>query len=202
MKKTFLISVSILAAGLFYTTNVQAQSLKDLLKRENVEKVVSTVTGKNTASMEGTWNYTGTALEFESDNLLQKAGGSLASATVEKKLDEQLEKIGIKPGQLSFTFNADSTFTVSVGSKPLKGTYSYDASTQKANLKLAKIVGLNAKVNCTSSQLDLLFNADKLLQLLTSLSSKSNNNTLKSIGSLAESYDGMLVGLGMEKAGN
>lgn len=183
-------------------TGNHAQSLKDLLNKENIEKVVNAVTDNNHVNMTGTWNYTGTALEFESDNLLQKAGGSLASATVEKKLDEQLEKIGIKPGQLSFTFNADSTFTVSVGSKPLKGTYSYDASTQKANLKLAKIVGLNAKVNCTSSQLDLLFNADKLLQLLTSLSSKSNNNTLKSIGSLAESYDGMLVGLGMEKAGN
>ena len=183
-------------------TGSHAQSLKDLLNKENIEKVVNAVTDNNHVNMTGTWNYTGTALEFESDNLLQKAGGSLASATVEKKLDEQLEKIGIKPGQLSFTFNADSTFTVSVGSKPLKGTYSYDASTQKANLKLAKIVGLNAKVNCTSSQLNLLFNADKLLQLLTSLSSKSNNNTLKSIGSLAESYDGMLVGLGMEKAGN
>lgn len=186
-------------AALILPVSTQAQSLKDLFNKDNLEKVVNAVTNKNDIQMTGTWRFTGSALEFESDNLLQKAGGSLAASTLEKKLDEQLQKIGIKAGELSFTFNADSTFTATVGSKPLKGTYSYDRSSQKANLKFAKIIGLNAKVNCTSSSMDLLFNADKLLQLLTYLSSKSNNTTLKTIGSLAESYDGMLVGLGLEK---
>lgn len=187
---------------LAFPAGSHAQSLKDLLNKENIEKVVNAVTDNQTVQMTGTWSFTGSALEFESDNLLQKAGGSLASATVEKKLDEQLAKIGIKPGQLSFTFNADSTFAATIGNKPLNGTYSYDASTQKANLKFAKLIGLNAKVNCTSTSMDLLFNADKLLQLLTYLSSKSSNSTLQTIGSLAESYDGMLVGLGLEKKGN
>lgn len=180
----------------------RAQSLKDLFNKENIEKVVNAVTDNKTVQMTGTWSFTGSALEFESDNLLQKAGGAVAASTVEKKLDEQLEKIGITAGKLSFTFNADSTLTATVGSKPLNGTYSYDASTQKVNLKFAKIIGLNAKVNCTSGSMDLLFNADKLLQLLTYLSSKSSNNTLQTIGSLAESYDGMLVGLGLEKKEN
>lgn len=185
--------------ALIFPVSIQAQSLKDLFNKDNLEKVVNAVTNKNDIEMTGTWIFTGSALEFESDNLLQKAGGSLAASTLENKLDEQLQKIGIKAGELSFTFNADSTFTATVGSKPLKGTYSYDRSSQKANLKFAKIIGLNAKVNCTSSSMDLLFNADKLLQLLTYLSSKSNNTTLNTIGSLAESYDGMLVGLGLEK---
>ena len=61
-------------------TGSHAQSLKDLLNKENIEKVVNAVTDNNHVNMTGTWNYTGTALEFESDNLLQKAGGSLASA--------------------------------------------------------------------------------------------------------------------------
>lgn len=183
-------------------TGSRAQSLKDLFNKENIEKVVNAVTDNKTVQMTGTWNFTGSALEFESDNLLQKAGGAVAASTVEKKLDEQLEKIGITAGKLSFTFNADSTLTATVGSKPLNGTYSYDASTQKVNLKFAKIIGLNAKVNCTSGSMDLLFNADKLLQLLTYLSSKSSNSTLQTIGSLAESYDGMLVGLGLEKKEN
>ena len=199
MKKTFLISVSILAAGLFYTTNVQAQSLKDLLKRENVEKVVSAVTGKNTASMEGTWNYTGAAVEFESDNLLAKAGGTVAANTVEEKLNEQLAKVGFEEGKLSFTFNADSTFMARISGKDLKGTYSYDTSHQKVNLKFAKLVGLNAKLNCTSTDMNLLFNFDKLLDLITFLSSKSNNNTLQTVGSLAEGYDGMLMGFSLKK---
>ena len=75
-----------LVAALLLATasNLQAQSLKDLLNKENIEKAVNAVTGKNTASMTGTWMFTGSALAFESDNLLQKAGGSLAANAVEK----------------------------------------------------------------------------------------------------------------------
>lgn len=101
----------IFVAALLMASNSQAQSLKDLFNKENIEKVVNSVTGKSTASMEGTWVYTGSAIEFESDNLLQKAGGSVAANAAENKLNEQLAKVGITAGQMSFTFNADSTFT-------------------------------------------------------------------------------------------
>lgn len=129
----------IFVAALLMASNSRAQSLKDLLNKENIEKVVNAVTGKSTASMEGTWIYTGSAIEFESDNLLQKAGGSVAAGAAESKLNEQLAKVGIKEGQMSFTFNADSTFTAKVGAKSIKGTYSYDTSTQHVNLKFMKL---------------------------------------------------------------
>ena len=63
----------ILIAALLMAPDSQAQSLKDLLNKENIEKAVNAITGKSTASMEGTWTYAGSAIEFESDNLLQKA---------------------------------------------------------------------------------------------------------------------------------
>lgn len=186
-------------ATLLMTTNSQAQSLKDLFNKENVEKVVGAVTGKSKVEMIGTWNYTGSAIEFESDNLLKKAGGSVAATVAEKKLNEQLTKIGIKPGQMTFTFNTDSTFSAKVGAKNMKGSYSYDASTHKVNLKFAKLIGMNAKINNTSSNMDLLFESDKLLKLITFLSSKSTNTTLKTIGTLADSYDGMMLGFSLQK---
>lgn len=136
---------------------------------------------------------------MRSDNLLQKAGGAVASAAAEKKLNEQLAKVGIKAGQLSFTFNADSTFNAKVGQKNMRGSYSYDSSTQKVNLKFAKLIGMNAKVNATSTTMDLLFESDKLLKLIAFLSSKSSNATLKTIGSLADSYDGMMLGFSLQK---
>lgn len=179
-------------AAVFMTTNSQAQSLKDLFNKGNIEKAVNAVTGKNTADMTGTWSFTGSAIEFESDNLLQKAGGAVAATAAEKKLDEQLAKVGIRAGQMTFTFNADSTFCAKLGQKNMKGSYSYNASTHKVNLKFAKLIGMNAKMNCTSDNMDLLFESDKLLKLITFLSSKSSNATLKSIGSLADSYDGMM----------
>ena len=191
-----LVFGQLFVAALLLTSNSHAQSIKDLFNKENIEKAVNAVTGKSTADMTGTWSYTGSAIEFESDNLLQKAGGATAA---EKKLDEQLAKVGIKAGQMSFTFNADSTFSAKVGQKSMKGSYSYDASTQKVNLKFAKLIGMNAKVNATSTTMDLLFESDKLLKLITFLSSKSSNSTLKSIGSLANSYDGMMLGFSLQK---
>ncbi|WP_294593893.1 DUF4923 family protein [uncultured Bacteroides sp.] len=186
-------------AALLMTNPSQAQSLKDLFNKENIEKAVNSVTGKGKVEMTGTWSYKGSAIEFESDNLLQKAGGTVAATAAEKKLDEQLSKIGIKAGQMSFTFNADSTFSAKVGQKTMKGSYSYNASTHKVNLKFAKLIGMNAKVNSTSSTMDLLFESDKLLKLITFLSSKTSNATLKTIGTLADSYDGMMLGFSLQK---
>ena len=152
-----LVFWQLFVAALLLTGNSHAQSIKDLFNKENIEKAVNAVTGKSTADMTGTWSYTGSAIEFESDNLLQKAGGAVAATAAEKKLDEQLAKVGIKAGQMSFTFNA------------------------------------------TSTTMDLLFESDKLLKLITFLSSKSSNSTLKSIGSLANSYDGMMLGFSLQK---
>ena len=199
MKKSVFGQMLVAALLLSTASNLQAQSLKDLLNKENIEKAVNAVTGKNTASMTGTWMFTGSALAFESDNLLQKAGGSLAANAVEKKLDGFLGKVGIEPGEMSFTFNSDSTFQTQIKGKTLKGTYQYDSSTQKVNLKFSKLLKLNTTVNCTSEQMELLFPSDRLLDLVTFLASKSNNATLQSISSLAESYDGMMLGFTLQK---
>ena len=168
MKKSFL-PIAFMAVFMLMATNSQAQSWSDLLNKDNISKVVNAITGTTESiDMTGTWSYKGSAVEFESDNLLMKAGGAAAATMAENKLNEQLSKIGIKDGQMSFTFNADSTFTSTVGKKTLKGTYSYNASTKQVDLKYLKLLNLHAKVNCSSSSLELLFNSDKLLKLMVS----------------------------------
>lgn len=197
--KKYVLSLAVVSALLLVTTNVQAQSWKDLFNKDNIEKVVNAVTGNQTIDMTGTWTYSGSAIEFESDNLLQKAGGAAAAAVAEKKLDEQLAKVGIKDGQVSFTFNADSTFTSTVGKRTMTGTYSYDATDKVVHLRYFKLLNMNAKVNCTSTNMDMLFNSDKLLKLIAFISSKSSSTTLKTISSLADSYDGMMLGFALKK---
>ena len=197
--KKYVLSLAVVSALLLVTTNVQAQPWKDLFNKDNIEKVVNAVTGNQTIDMTGTWTYSGSAIEFESDNLLQKAGGAAAASIAEKKLDEQLAKVGIKDGQVSFTFNADSTFTSTVGKRTMTGTYSYDATDKVVHLRYFKLLNMNAKVNCTSTNMDLLFNSDKLLKLIAFISSKSSSTTLKTISSLADSYDGMMLGFALKK---
>ena len=151
MKKNFL-SATLMVVFMLTATNSRAQSWADLLNKDNISKVVNAITGNTeTIDMAGTWSYKSSAIEFESDNLLMKAGGAAAATMAENKLNEQLSKIGIKDGQMSFTFNADSTFTSTVGKKTLKGTYSYNASTKQVDLKYLRLLNLHAKVNCSSN---------------------------------------------------
>lgn len=189
----------LLAAALLLASNVQAQSLKDLLNKENIGNVVNAIAGDKTPAMEGTWTYTGSAIKFESDNLLQSAGGSLAASAAEKQLDEQLGKIGISTGALSFTFNADSTFQAKLGGKEVKGSYSYDTSTQEAELKFVRLIGVRAQVERSTEGMNLLFKSDKLLDLITLLSSKGNSTAMQAVSSLAEKYDGMRLGFALKK---
>lgn len=199
MKKNFL-PVAMLAICMLTATNSQAQTWKDLLNKDNLSKVVNALTGTaGTIDMTGTWSYKSSAVEFETENLLMKAGGAAAANMAENKLNEQLGKIGIKDGQMSFTFNADSTFTSKVGKKTLKGTYSYDPATKQVNLKYLRLLNLHAKVNCSSNSLELLFNSDKLLKLMSFISSKSSSTALKTVGSLADNYDGMMLGFELTK---
>ncbi len=185
---TILLSVS---------ANCNAQSLKDLLG--GVEKMVNEVTGKSNIDLKGSWSYTGSAVEFETENLLMKAGGSIAASATETKMDTQLKKIGIQPGQMTFTFNADSTFNAKVGAKNYNGTYSYNTSQKKVTLTFLKILEIGAKVNYSSSSMDMLFDSNKLLKLLAFLGSKSSNTSIKTISSLASSYDGMMLGFSFKK---
>lgn len=90
--KKYVLSLAVVSALLLVTTNVQAQSWKDLFNKDNIEKVVNAVTGNQTIDMTGTWTYSGSAIEFESDNLLQKAGGAAAAGRCRKETGRAVGK--------------------------------------------------------------------------------------------------------------
>ena len=196
MKKFITLPLALVA--LLISGSANAQSLSSILSK--VENVVSSVTGSSTStSVEGTWSYTGPAVDLESDNVLTNVAGTAASSTLENSLSEQLEKVGITEGKMSFTFNADSTFTATISSKTVSGTYTYDSSAEEMKMKFSKVVNVTAQVNLTSTQLDLLFSADKLLTVISAISSKTSSSTLSTISSLASSYDGVNLGFELTK---
>ena len=206
MKRT--ISIILMAGALCLAgQTASAQSLGDILKKvtgnETVKNVVETVTGTTLpVDLKGTWTYSGTAVKFESDDLLKSTAASLAASQVEDKLDSYAANIGIKAGTFSFTFNEDKTFSATVKGKSFNGTYTVSEDYKTMSLQFGKAIGLKpftATISATSGQLDLLFQADKLLELLGKLTSTSSNSTLKTIGSLVNQYDGMMLGLELKK---
>ena len=175
----------------------QAQSLKDILKSSVVKDAVTSLTGGKevtAANLEGTWNYTSPAVLLEGDNALKNVAANVASGEIEKKLQSYCDKIGLKEGAFNYTFNKDNTFTCLFKGKTLKGTYSLEEDKtlqlKYGNLKLAN---LTAQVVLTNNELALLFNADKLLDFISKISSTVGDSKIGALTSLIDQYDGLKI---------
>ena len=202
--KTIIIASALCLAG----NAASAQTLKDILgKAANssaVSDIVEKVTGIDISKgdIKGTWNYTGSAVKLESTDLIKSAAAGVAATQVEKKLDEYLAKAGLKTGTFSFTFNEDNTFYTTVKGKNFNGTYTLSEDGNTINLKYGKSLGstgITATASINSSTFELLFKADKLLELLGKLTANASNATLKTVGTLAGQYEGMKIGLELQK---
>ena len=188
--------------------NMKGQSLKDILNSSAVKNAVTSVTGGKAVTFEnlqGTWMYVNPALQLEGDNALKNVAGSLAATEAEKKMKEYCAKVGIVEGVFNYVFNSDSTFTSALKRGSLKGTYSVNPEDKTVTLrytvgnKKLTVSTLTANVVLSGNELTLLFNADKLLKFLSTVSSISSNTTLKAINKLASEYDGMMLGFDLKK---
>ena len=214
----FLAITAITAIAIISEAGAAGQSLKDLLNKgkdivsnENVQDIVGSVTESlgidlTPDDIKGTWDYSGTAVKFTSDNMLASAASTLASSQVESKLNEYLQKIGLKEGTFSYTFNADSTFTNTFLKQTLKGTYSIVKGNGGDTLQLKygkseklDFLTLNTTVDIGTDKTEFLFNADKLLDFIGKISSSSNNSTLESLTALTSNYDGLKIGFQVKK---
>lgn len=149
-------------------------------------------------SIEGTWTYTSPKIVFESENVLAKIGSSVASSKIESTLTQQLEKIGFRAGKSTMTFSKDGSCVLTLNSKTMNGTYTYDPKNN--SMVIMGSLGVT-KINCTCSvvgnEMYMLFDANKLLSIATNLSGKSNLTS--SLTSLLGNYSGLKIGWTMKK---
>lgn len=152
------------------------------------------------AEVPGTYVYQKPAVEFESENALTDAGGIVAAETVEGKLEPMFAKVGIKPGLFTMTFAEDGNVSLLLGSKELKGKWSYDKEAKQIHLSL-KEGGKDFATRMTVSHenINILVKADGLLELIKTISESSTNTTIATIGTVAKSYDGMNIGFEMSR---
>lgn len=218
MKKIILIAAVLTALASATCRTASAQSFKDLLNKgkdllgnEQVQDVISGVAeglGADIlqADICGSWQYKGAAVKFTSDNLLAGAASTLASSQIEEKLDEYLQKIGLKEGAFSYTFNADSTFTNTFLKQQLKGNWSVTSGEDGKTIGLKygrsekfDLFTLKATVSIGTEKTEFLFNADKILEFIGKISSTSDNSMLKSLSQLTSQFDGLKIGFEMAK---
>jgi hypothetical protein len=151
--------------------------------------------GVSTGSIIGTWVYQEPSVQFTSDNLLAKAGGTVASAKVVQQLDPYYQKVGIKPGKMTITLNADNTCSWTIGAKKYSGTYSFDRSAGTLEIQSTVFAFPTAYVTTNASNLSLTFDSTKILQIVQGAKALSTSgSTLSTISSIASAYDGMKTG--------
>lgn len=158
----------------------------------------------NEQTIVGTWTYQQPEVRFESENLLAKAGGEVAAASIEKKLDSYLTKVGITKGATTYTFKEDKTFSIATGSKTIStGTYTFDASSKTLTMQgTLGLMNQTCTVGMDGTNLCLLYDADKMLTAVNAVGGilGNANSTLGSITSiLGNNYKGMKLGFQMAK---
>lgn len=191
------------------STSTSSSSSEESSTLSSILSMATSILGNVTTSnydFTGTWTYKGAAIALTSSNTLSQLAGSAAESTVEAKVDEYLSKVGIKSGALTFTFNADSTFSFTLLKIPFQGTWSYDKSTSAINLKFGKTMkwlSMTGIIKTTiSGETKLLFTADKFLAFVKNLLEKANvsgSTAISTVTTLLNSYDGLYVGFKLAK---
>lgn len=167
--------------------------------------------------LEGTWEYTGTACVLESNEALANIGGTVATAKIEEKLDGYLGRVGVKEGVCSFTFIGNDSCVVKMAGRELGGRYLLDAKEKTIKFTFYGRLNFSTHVAYNVSSMNIVFNADKLLSLVQTVTSKVSStagsmgegstdsrlstasSTLGTISSLLNNYDGMMLGVKLKK---
>lgn len=174
-------------------TGVSANTISDA--GSILGNIISTFGGNTSTSQSsliGTWTYQKPCVQFESESLLAKAGGSLIASKMESKLDGYYQKIGMKAGACKFVFAKDNTMQYTIGGNTYQGTYKFDSSKRQVVLTTSLGTSITAYVSINGNNMGLTFDSSKLLALLKSASSLSSQ--LSTISSLSGSYTGMKSG--------
>lgn len=208
MKRNF-IKLALICLTTFSTQSAGAQTdlgniLNNVLGGNNsTSDVVSGLTSIFSSSKQatektiiGTWVYEEPAIVLQSDNVLTSAAAKLAAKKAETKLQEQLNKIGIKKGALTLTFKSDGTFSETFGSKSVSGTWSI-----KNSKLIMKHTVRSTTLTTQVSGKELMFvtDASKLLKLFQTLGSNSTNSSISTVTSLMKKVKGMQCGITLVK---
>lgn len=192
--------VRVLLAAAFFcmsATSIQAQSIKDILSGG-----ISNVVGDKAtteSSFKGTWKYNAPACEFESDNLLAKAGGTAAAEKIEKRVAPLLKSVGVNG--IVYTFDGKGKYTSKIKKRVTEGTYKFDSKAKTITFTPTIGMAYTAHVAVQGSTMTLTFEADKLMTTLKTISNATSklSTTAALINTLMNSYSGMRVGFELKK---
>ncbi len=199
IKSIILALCAVIACSNSYAFDLK--SLKNLNLGGIVNSLISTDNIEVT-DITGTWKVTGPGIVFKSENLLQKAGGTAAEATIESKLLKFYQKFGLT--DIVMTFDGTENFTMTlknghtINGTVTKGTKEGTMVFNFSALGSSKLTKVTAYVS-KGTQLSITFDISKLSNIITSVAKISGNSTISSVSNLLGSYKGIYAGFKFDK---
>ena len=207
--------VSIVALAVAFSVSASAQGgLAGVLGGDKTTSalgnILSGIAGtvySSPVTLDGSYIYNGIAVSATSSEggILTNLAGTAVTSGIETKADEYLAKVGIKPGAMKWTFNADEkTFAVSVGSISIPGTYKVGNGERTVTLTFGKsfqYLSMTGTLESSSSGARMLFTSDKAVAFLKKLASTlgQSSSSIAGIASLANGYDNYRIGFKLAK---
>lgn len=206
--KVMCMTVALLLGATAYA---QSSSKTVSLKKSSITSTIGnmlegifTKTNLEIADLVGEYESAGPAVSFKSDNFLQKAGGIAGAAALETKLQPYYEQYGLIG--MPFTVDKDGNFVLTVKGLKVKGILEKNDNdgTFIFNIMLGTIrVGkFLAYVEKSGRNINLMFDATKLKELISTIGSVTGIQMAKTMATLLDSYDGACIGFKMNNTGS
>lgn len=148
----------------------------------------------------GEYVSTGPAVAFKSDNFLKKAGGIAGAAALETKLQPYFEQYGMIG--MPLTIDKDANFTLVIKRLKLSGTVARNEKdgTFTFNVMIAgmKIGRFTAYVQKSGRDIDLMFDAAKLKELISTVGKFTGSKLTATAAKILDSYEGATIGFKMK----
>lgn len=211
MKKSNFLKIALAAIALSFSSAAFAEptpdpDLKDIISGAggaigNIVEGVFTKTDLTVEDLVGEWTSTGSAVTFQSDNFLKKAGGTAAAGAVESQLDTYYKKFGLTGAV--FTVDNQGNFSLKIKLVTLKGTISVKSKgVFTMHFMAMGTIGLgsmDAYVEKSPSNLNVMFDADKIKKIMSFAATISGNQMVSAADKLLKQYDGICIGFKMKQ---
>ena len=207
MKK--ILYILALCVTLTATNSAQAQSLDALLKslssffgssEQEQAPAQPKITHPEAYELMGRWVFDGLVMDYTGDSSL----AAVAISTLESQLPTLATKFNLVAGRDYINVNEDGSIVAVRGESKMTAycTY-YDSYSGEASLTFnfdGKSVSITATIIEQDGKTKVLFNANRLMNLLAQHYSKFNENTTLQIAkTVIDSYPGIRVGATMKR---
>ncbi len=189
--------VLVFCALFFSLAPLKAQGVVNAIK--NIASDVSDAFAGKKVKITGEWKYKGVGAGFEGGNIVSDVTTSATMIPLEKKVDEYLAKVGLKPGVATFVFNEDGTYKVSSDSFSISGNWTLEDGIITMSIgKTISFITLRGTLKKTVDGVEILFPADKFLSFVEKVGGiygvLNENAKLEAIFALLDKKEGVMLG--------